>query len=114
MSSFPFGLVSFAGETRYALDDPFLDRYLVRRMPVRADMLTATMFDLKTFSTDVDRDAVRVTPADVFGFFAAQRGPTVLRLPTGRRRDRRHAVFRPVAPVSRVGRRRGRRGSGSC
>jgi hypothetical protein len=50
------------------------------------------MFDLNTFSTDVDRDAVRVTPADVFGFLAAQRGPTVLRLPTGRRRGRRHAV----------------------
>jgi integrase/recombinase XerD len=77
MSSFPCLVrsVSPAGETRYALGDPFVDRYLeFVAGRCRPNTLTATAFDLKTFFTVVDRDPVTVTPADVFEFLADQRG----------------------------------------
>ena len=77
MSSFPFLVrsVSPSGEARYALGDPFVDRYLeFVAGRCRPNTLTATAFDLKTFFTVVDRDPLAVTSADVFEFLAAQRG----------------------------------------
>jgi site-specific recombinase XerD len=60
---------------RYALGDPFVDRYLeFVAGRCRPNTLTATAFDLKTFFTIVERDPVEVTTADVFEFLAAQRG----------------------------------------
>ena len=77
MSSFPCLVrsVSASGEARYALGDPFVDRYLeFVAGRCRANTLTATAFDLKTFFTVVDRGPLAVTSADVFEFLAAQRG----------------------------------------
>ncbi len=77
MSSFPCLVrsVSPSGETRYALGDPFVDRYLeFVAGRCRPNTLTATAFDLKTFFTIVDRDPLAVRAADVFEFLAAQRG----------------------------------------
>jgi integrase/recombinase XerD len=77
MSSFPCLVrsVSPSGEARYALGDPFVDRYLeFVAGRCRPNTLTATAFDLKTFFTVVDRAPLAVTPADVFEFLAAQRG----------------------------------------
>jgi integrase/recombinase XerD len=77
MSSFPCLVrsVSPAGEVRYVLGDPLVDRYLeFVAGRCRANTLTATAFDLKTFFTVVERDPVAVTSADVFEFLAVQRG----------------------------------------
>ena len=77
MSSFPCLVrsVSPAGETRYALGDALVDRYLdFVAGRCRPNTLTATAFDLKTFFTVVERDPLAVTPADVFEFLAIQRG----------------------------------------
>ena len=77
MSSFPCLVrsVSPAGETRFALGDPLVDRYLdFVAGRCRPNTLTATAFDLKTFFTVVERDPLAVTPADVFEFLAVQRG----------------------------------------
>ena len=77
MSSFPCLVrsVSSAGDVRYALGDPFVDRYLeFVAGRCRPNTLTATAFDLKTFFTVVERDPLAVTSADVFEFLAAQRG----------------------------------------
>jgi integrase/recombinase XerD len=77
VSSFPLLVrsVSPLGEVRYALGDPFVDRYLeFVAGRCRPNTLTATAFDLKTFFTVVDRDPLAVTPADVFEFLSAQRG----------------------------------------
>ena len=84
MSSFPCLVrsVSSLGGVRYALGDPFVDRYLeFVAGRCRPNTVTATAFDLKTFFTVVERDPVAVTPADVFEFLAAQRGDrTVVRI----------------------------------
>jgi site-specific recombinase XerD len=77
MSTFPTLVrsVSPSGEVRFALGDPFVDRYLeFVAGRCRPNTLTATAFDLKTFFTVVDRDPLMVTAADVFEFLAAQRG----------------------------------------
>ncbi len=77
MSTFPFLVrsVTSAGEARFALGDPFVDRYLeFVAGRCRPNTLTATAFDLKTFFTVIRRDPLAVTPADVFEFLAAQRG----------------------------------------
>jgi integrase/recombinase XerD len=77
MSSFPCLVrwVSPSGDLRHSLGDPFVDRYLeFVAGRCRPNTLTATAFDLKTFFTVVDRARLAVTPADVFEFFAAQRG----------------------------------------
>src|SRR3954451_15149729 len=77
MSSFPCLVRSVlpSGETRYALGDPFVDRYLeFVAGRCRPNTLTATAFDLKTFFTVVDCGPLAVTSADVFEFLAAQRG----------------------------------------
>ena len=77
MSSFPCLVRSLspAGDLRYALGDPLVDRYLeFVAGRCRPNTLTATAFDLKTFFTVVERDPLAVTSADVFEFLAAQRG----------------------------------------
>ena len=77
MSTFPSLVrsVSPSGEPRYALGDPFVDRYLeFVAGRCRPNTLTATVFDLKTFFSVVRRDPLAVTSADVFEFLAAQRG----------------------------------------
>jgi integrase/recombinase XerD len=77
MSTFPTLVRSVlpSGEVRYALGDPFVDRYLeFVAGRCRPNTLTATAFDLKTFFRVVERDPLAVTSADVFEFLAAQRG----------------------------------------
>jgi Phage integrase, N-terminal SAM-like domain len=77
MSNFPCLVrsVSPSGETRFALVDPLVDRYLAFVAGrARAETLRATAFDLKTFFTVVSKSPVDVVAADVFEFLAHQRG----------------------------------------
>lgn len=64
-----------AGESRFVLGDPLVDRYLEfvggRSRP---NTLRAVAFDLKTFFVIVDKDPIEVVAADVFEFLAHQRG----------------------------------------
>ena len=84
MSQFPCLVrsVSPAGEPRYALGDPDVDRYLeFVAGRCRPNTVRAVAFDLKSFFAVVDRDPVAVVAADVFEFLAHQRGDrTVVRL----------------------------------
>ena len=84
MSNFPCLVrsVSPAGETRFALGEPLVDRYLAFVAGRgRAETLRATAFDLKTFFTVVTKSPVDVVAADVFEFLAHQRGDrTVIRI----------------------------------
>lgn len=71
-----------AGEARFVLGDPLVDRYLEfvggRSRP---NTLRAVAFDLKTFFVIVDKDPIEVVAADVFEFLAHQRGDrTVIRM----------------------------------
>jgi integrase/recombinase XerD len=77
MSTFPCLVrsVSPSGETRFALGDPLVDRYLAFVAGrARAETLRATAFDLKMFFTVVAKVPVDVVSADVFEFLAHQRG----------------------------------------
>jgi hypothetical protein len=66
--------VSPAGEPRYALGDPLVDRYLeFVAGRCRPNTVRAVTFDLKAFFTVVDRDPVTVEPPHVFEFLAQQR-----------------------------------------
>src|SRR5438067_13527871 len=71
-----------AGEARFELGDPLVDRYLeFVAGRARPNTLRAVAFDLKTFFTVVGADPREVTPADVFEFLAQQRGDrSVVRL----------------------------------
>jgi site-specific recombinase XerD len=71
-----------AGETRFELGDPLVDRYLeFVAGRARPNTLRAVAFDLKTFFAVVGKDPVEVVAADVFEFLAQQRGDrTVIRL----------------------------------
>jgi site-specific recombinase XerD len=71
-----------AGETRFELGDPLLDRYLeFVAGRSRPNTLRAVAFDLKTFFSVVGKDPVDVEAADVFEFLAHQRGDrTVIRM----------------------------------
>ena len=104
MSSFPCLVrsVSPAGETRYALGDPFVDRYLeFVAGRCRPNTLTATAFDLKAFFTIVDRDPLAVTPADVFEFLAHQRGDRrVVRIADRESRLSARTIARRLSTVS--------------
>ncbi|CAN5758745.1 tyrosine recombinase XerC [soil metagenome] len=84
MSEFPWLVrsVSPSGETRYALGDPLVDRYLeFVAGRCRPNTVRAVAFDLKAFFTVVDRDPAAVIASDVFEFLAHQRGDrTVVRL----------------------------------
>ena len=77
MSNFPCLVrsVSPSGETRFALGDPLVDRYLAFVAGrARAETLRAMASDLKTFFTVVSKAPVDVVAADVFEFLAHQRG----------------------------------------
>ncbi len=84
MTSFPCLVrsTSRSGETRYALGDPLVDRYLeFVAGRARSNTLRAVAFDLKTFFLVVGKKPVAVVAADVFEFLAVQRGDrTVVRL----------------------------------
>src|SRR5438552_1627379 len=71
-----------AGDARFALGDPLVDRYLeFVAGRSRPNTLLAVAFDLKTFFSVIDKDPVEVVAADVFEFLAHQRGDrTVIRL----------------------------------
>ena len=63
-----------AGESRFVLGDPLVDRYLeFVAGRSRPNTLLAVAFDLKTFFCVVDKDPVDVEAADVFKFLAHQR-----------------------------------------
>lgn len=74
-----------AGEFRFALGHPLLDRYLeFVAGRSRPNTLRAVAFDLKTFFTVVPKDPVEVQACDVFDFLAHQRGDrTVVRITDG-------------------------------
>ena len=84
MSSFPCleRVISGSGQVRYSLGDRLTDRYL-EFVAGRCllNTLRAVAFDLKAFFTVVGKDPAGVTPGDVFGFLAGQRGDrSVIRL----------------------------------
>ena len=96
-----------AGEVRYALGDPLVDRYLeFVAGRARPNTLRAVVFDLKTFFAIVGKDPVEVTAVDVFEFLAAQRGDrSVVRLAdgeSGRRRARSLGVCRRCRACTRI------------
>jgi integrase/recombinase XerD len=104
MSSFPCLVrsVSPSGSARYALGDPFVDRYLeFVAGRCRPNTLTATAFDLKTFFTVVGRDPLAVTAVDVFEFLAAQRGDRrVVRISDRESRLSARTIARRLSTVS--------------
>jgi integrase/recombinase XerD len=71
-----------AGDRRYRLGDPLVDRYLeFVAGRSRPNTLRAVAFDLKTFFAVVGKEPVEVQAADVFEFLAQQRGDrTVVRI----------------------------------
>src|SRR5437667_10786881 len=71
-----------AGDARYRLGHPLVDRYLeFVAGRARPNTLRAVAFDLKVFFTVVAKDPVAVAAVDVFEFLAHQRGDrTVVRL----------------------------------
>jgi integrase/recombinase XerD len=71
-----------AGEARFELGHPLLDRYLeFVAGRTRPNTVRAVAFDLKTFFTVVDKDPADVAACDVFDFLAHQRGDrTVVRM----------------------------------
>ena len=61
-----------AGEARFELGHPLVDRYLeFVAGRSRPNTLRAVAFDLKTFFVVVAKDPVEVVAADVFEFLAA-------------------------------------------
>lgn len=71
-----------AGEVRFELGHPLLDRYLeFVAGRTRPNTVRAVAFDLKTFFTVVGKDPADVAACDVFDFLAHQRGDrTVVRM----------------------------------
>jgi integrase/recombinase XerD len=77
MTNFPCLIRSAtaAGEARFALGDPLVDRYLeFVAGRARPNTVRAVAFDLKAFFRVIDKNPVAVTPSDVFEFIAEQRG----------------------------------------
>jgi integrase/recombinase XerD len=104
MSSFPCLVrsVSSLGEARYALGDPFVDRYLeFVAGRCRPNTLRAVAFDLKTFFSVIRRDPLAVTAADVFDFLAGQRGDRrVVRISDGESGLSARTIARRLSSVS--------------
>jgi integrase/recombinase XerD len=74
-----------AGDARFALGDPLVDRYLeFVAGRSRPNTLRAVAFDLKAFFSVVAKDPIEVVASDVFEFLAHQRGDrTVIRMSDG-------------------------------
>ena len=91
-----------AGDARFVLGDPLVDRYLeFVAGRSRPNTLRAVAFDLKTFFTVVDKDPVDVVAADVFEFLAHQRGDrTVIRLRDGESGLSARTIARRLSSVS--------------
>ncbi len=91
-----------AGDARFALGDPLVDRYLeFVAGRSRPNTLRAVAFDLKTFFTVIDKDPVEVVAADVFEFLAHQRGDrTVIRLRDGESGLSARTIARRLSSVS--------------
>lgn len=104
MSQFPCLIRSatVGGEARYALGDPLVDSYLAfvagRSRP---NTLRAVAHDLKTFFTVIDKNAVEVVAADIFGFVAAQRGDrSVVRISDGESGLSSRTIARRLSSIS--------------
>jgi integrase/recombinase XerD len=104
MSTFPCLVrsVSPSGETRFALGDPLVDRYLgFVAGRARAETLRATAFDLKTFFTVIAKSPVDVVAADVFDFLAHQRGGrSVVRIADGESGLSARTIARRLSSIS--------------
>lgn len=104
MSNFPCLIRSStaASETRFALGDPLVDRYLeFVAGRTRPNTLRAVAHDLKTFFAVVDKDPVDVVAADVFEFLANQRGDRrVVRLADGESGLAARTIARRLSSVS--------------
>lgn len=91
-----------AGDARFALGGPLVDRYLeFVAGRSRPNTLRAVAFDLKTFFTVIAKDPVEVVAADVFEFLADQRGDrTVIRLRDGESGLSARTIARRLSSVS--------------
>ena len=91
-----------AGDARFVLGDPLVDRYLeFVAGRSRPNTLLAVAFDLKTFFSVIAKDPVEVVAADVFEFLAHQRGDrTVIRLRDGESGLSARTIARRLSSVS--------------
>jgi integrase len=91
-----------AGEFRYQLGHPLLDRYLeFVAGRSRPNTLRAVAFDLKTFFSVVPKDPEEVQASDVFDFLAHQRGDrTVVRITDGESGLSARTIARRLSSVS--------------
>jgi integrase/recombinase XerD len=91
-----------AGDARFALGHPLVDRYLEfvggRSRP---NTLRAVAFDLKAFFSVVAKDPIEVVASDVFEFLAHQRGDrTVIRMSDGESGLSARTIARRLSSVS--------------
>jgi integrase/recombinase XerD len=104
MTTFPCLVrsASSAGDDRYFLGHPLVDRYLeFVAGRVRPNTLRAVAFDLKTFFGVIDKDPAEVAAADVFDFLAHQRGDRrVVRLSDGESGLSARTIARRLSSVS--------------
>jgi integrase/recombinase XerD len=104
MTSFPVLIrtESAAGEPRYVLGHPLVDRYLeFVAGRVRPNTLRAVAFDLKAFFSAVDKEPTEVVTADVFDFLAHQRGDRkVVRMSDGESGLSARTIARRLSSVS--------------
>lgn len=108
MNSIISGLVKnvSGGELQsVALGHPLLDDYLLFvAARARVNTLLAVSYDLKVFFTDVVKQPVDVTTADVLAFITSQRAPrrgaTVVRLEDGERGLSARTIKRRLASLS--------------
>src|ERR1039458_5232612 len=104
MTTFPYLVraASPAGDDRYSLGHPLVDRYLeFVAGRVRPNTLRAVAFDLKTFFNVIDKDPAEVVAADVFDFLAHQRGDRrVVRMSDGESGLSARTIARRLSSVS--------------
>jgi integrase/recombinase XerD len=91
-----------AGDARFALGDPLVDRYLeFVAGRSRPNTLRAVAFDLKAFFSVVAKDPIEVVASDVFEFLAHQRGDrTVIRMSDGESGLSARTIARRLSSVS--------------
>ena len=90
------------GEARFALGDPLVDSYLAFVAGrARPNTLRAVAHDLKTFFAVIDKAPADVAAADVFEFFADQRGDrAVVRISDGESGLSARTIARRLSSVS--------------